>query len=268
MKTVANGTEIDYRDEGSGVPVILLHAFPLNQAMWDDQFRVLQQHCRTITLDLRGFGQSSCPQGTYSIDEMAADVRGLMSVLAIDRAVLVGLSMGGYIALAFYRNYPEAVQAMVLADTRASAENHESRERRLESAERAEREGASAIAEDMVPLLLGQTSLETSPGIAARVRSVIERNSRTGIANAQRAIAGRRDSTDMLAHITVPVFIVVGSEDKLIKVEEARQFRQQINGAQFRVIEGAGHLSSLERPDEFNAVIIELISSLGQIGED
>jgi len=126
--------------------VIFIHAFPLNQTMWDDQLVALQNHCRVITLDLRGFGRSDAPPGPYLMDQMAADVRGLMSALDIDRAVLVGLSMGGYVSLSFYRDYPDSVLAMVLADTRASADTHEARERRLKSAAKAEREGARAIA--------------------------------------------------------------------------------------------------------------------------
>src|ERR1700682_385745 len=109
--TTVDGISIDYRDEGSGLPVIFIHAFPLNQTMWDDQVAALRNHCRAITLDLRGFGRSDAPQGAYRMDEMAADVRALMAVLNLEKAVLVGLSMGGYIALALYRNYPEIISA-------------------------------------------------------------------------------------------------------------------------------------------------------------
>jgi 3-oxoadipate enol-lactonase len=253
---------IDYRDRGAGVPVIFIHAFPLNQTMWDDQLAALHNHCRIITLDLRGFGQSDAPQGPYLMDQMAADVRGLMSVLGIDRAVLVGLSMGGYVSLAFYRNYPDSVRALVLADTRASADTHEARTRRLKSAERAEREGASVIAEDMIPLLLGRTTLESRPSVVERVRTMIEANSPVGIAGAQRGMAERRDSTYILPGIDFPVLIIVGSEDTLTPVAEAEGLGNGIRGARIRVIEGAGHLSNLEQPEEFNAGFTEFIESL------
>ena len=149
MLITANEIRIDYRDRGNGIPVIFIHAVPLNQTMWDDQLVALQTHCRVITLDLRGFGRSDAPQGPYLMDQMAADVRELMSALEINRAVFVGLSMGGYVSLAFYRNNPESVLAMALADTRASADTHDARQRRLKSAAKAEREGARAIADDM-----------------------------------------------------------------------------------------------------------------------
>ena len=169
MKIAINRINFDYRDEGEGTPIIFIHAFPLNQLMWDEQVVRLKNHCRVITLDLRGFGKSDVPDGSYTMDQMAADVRELMSALDIDRAALAGLSMGGYIALAFCRNYPEAVRALVLADTRASADTREARDRRLKSAEKAEREGARAIADDMIPLLLGRSTVARRPDIVERV---------------------------------------------------------------------------------------------------
>jgi pimeloyl-ACP methyl ester carboxylesterase len=261
MKATINGIEIDYRDESAGVPVIFIHAFPLNQRMWDDQFSGLRDRVRAISLDLRGFGNSDAPNGPYSIDEMAADVRGLMTALEIDRAVLVGLSMGGYIALAFFRNHPEAVRGLVLADTRAGADTQEARERRLSSAMKAEREGSRAIGEDMIPLLLGRTTLETRPSVVGKVRSMIEGNSPQGIAAAQRAMAGRRDSMNVLSVIDVPSLIVVGSEDSLTPVAEAERMRGGIRGARLRTIDSAGHLSNLEQPEQFNAALIDFIAS-------
>lgn len=258
----ANGINIDYRDSGAGLPVIFIHAFPLNQTMWDDQVVALQSSCRVITLDLRGFGQSDAPRATYSMDQMAADVRELMSALEIDRAVLVGLSMGGYIALAFCRNYPNAVRALVLADTRAGADTREARERRLKSAEKAEQEGSHAIADDMIPLLLGKTSQERRSSVVQRVRSMIEANSPNGIASAQRGMAQRRDSTDVLSEITCPALVVVGSEDMLTPIEGAESLARGIRDARLRVIEGAGHLASLESPEQFNSVLIEFIGAI------
>jgi pimeloyl-ACP methyl ester carboxylesterase len=222
----------------------------------------LSHHCRTITLDLRGFGGSDAADGPAMMEQMAADVRGLMSGLEIERATLVGLSMGGYVALAFYREYPDAVRAMVLSDTRASADTHAARERRLQSAEKAEREGAAAIAADMTPLLLGQTTRQTRAEIAARVRAMIEGNSPHGVAAAQRGMAARRDSTYILAAIDFPTLIIVGAEDQLTPPAEAESLRDGIRGARLQIIEGAGHLSNIERPVEFNAALIAFIESL------
>jgi pimeloyl-ACP methyl ester carboxylesterase len=262
MKITINGVNIDYRESGDGPPVIFIHAFPLNQTMWDDQIAALKNHCRAITIDLRGFGNSDVTDAPCSMDQMAADVRALMAALDIERATLVGLSMGGYVSFAFYRNYPDAVRAIVFADTRASADAREARERRLKSAEKVEREGAKAIADDMVSVLLGRSTVEKRLDIVERVRKMIEANSPSGIAAAQRGMAERRDSTYILAAIDFPTLILVGSEDSLTPVAEAEALRDGIPQARMRVIEGAGHLSNMENPQEFNAALIEFIDSL------
>lgn len=264
MKATINGIRIDYRDEGSGLPVVFIHAFPLNQTMWDDQVAEARHQCRAITLDLRGFGKSDAPPGPYAMDQMATDVRGLLSFLNVNRAVVAGLSMGGYTALAFYRKYPDAVRAMVLADTRASADSHEARSRRIASAEKAEREGSAAIAKEVGPALLGETTRQTDPAILERVCEMIRNNSPQGIAGAQRGMASRRDSTYILPGIDVPVLIVVGAEDELTPPAEAESLLSGIPGSRLTVIEKAGHLSNFERPAEFNAALIEFIAGLEQ----
>jgi pimeloyl-ACP methyl ester carboxylesterase len=262
MRTEINRIKIDYRDEGSGPAVIFIHAFPLNQSIWDDQVAALKQSYRTITLDLRGFGRSDAPAGPYSMEEMAADVRALMTKIGLDDAVFVGLSMGGYISLAFYRSYPEQVRALVLADTRASADNEEGRERRMRSAERAEREGAQAIAGEMLPMLLAPETIEKNAALVARVRAMIESNSPSAIASAQRAMAGRPDSSRLIERMNIPVLVIVGSEDSLTKVEESKAMSDKIPGSRLRVIEGAGHLSNVERPAEFNRALADFLDAI------
>jgi pimeloyl-ACP methyl ester carboxylesterase len=151
---------------------------------------------------------------------------------------------------------------MVLADTRASADTREGRERRIQSAEKAEREGARAIADDMVPLALASSTVETRPEVVERMRTMAEANSPKGIAAAQRGMADRHDSIYLLGAIDFPVLIIVGSEDKLTPVREAESLRDGIPHARLRVIEGAGHLSNLERPDEFNGLLLDFIQTL------
>ncbi|MCI0490030.1 MAG: alpha/beta hydrolase [Blastocatellia bacterium] len=264
MKAEINGIKINYSDEGTGMAVIFIHAFPLDQTMWDEQVAALRDRCRAITLDLRGFGESDVPEGPCLMEEMAADVRGLMSALSVERAVLAGLSMGGYVSLAFYRKYPDAVRALVLADTRATADPIEGRERRMKSAERAEREGASSIADDMVPILLAPSTVETRPRIVRRMRDMVEANSPRGIAAAQRGMAVRPDSTDLLAKIDFPVLVIAGSEDGITPVREAESMGDQIHGSRLRVIEGAGHLSNMERADDFNRALVEFIEEVAK----
>ena len=262
MKIEIDGVNIDYSDEGAGLPIIFIHAFPLNRTMWGDQVAALRPRFRVITLDLRGFGKSDAPGGPYTMDRMAADVRAVMRALSVDNAVIAGCSMGGYAAFAFYRNYPEAARALVLVDTRAGLDTQEARARREQSAEKAEREGARAIADDMAPVLLGSTTDATRPEIVRRVRAMIEATSPRGIAAAQRGMAARPDSTPLLSQITCPALVVAGSEDKLAGRAEAEAIAGKIPGARLRVIESAGHLPSLERPEEFNEALIEFLDSL------
>ncbi|HJQ70372.1 MAG TPA: alpha/beta hydrolase [Blastocatellia bacterium] len=259
MRIEIDGTNIDYNDAGAGLPVVFIHAFPLNQTMWDEQVAALRSGFRPVTIDLRGFGKSDAPGGAYTVDRMAADVRAVMSALSIERAVIAGCSMGGYVALAFYRNYPGAVRGLLLSDTRASADTEEARERREKSAEKAEREGARAIADDMTPLLLGDTSLAARPEVVERVRRMAESSSPEGIAAAQRGMAARPDSVYMLAGIDRPSLILVGSEDKITGLAEAEALRDGIPRSRLRVIEAAGHLPNLERPAEFNKALTDFL---------
>ncbi|HMG35686.1 MAG TPA: alpha/beta fold hydrolase [Blastocatellia bacterium] len=262
MNVDINGTSFSYKDEGTGQVLLLIHAFPLNQAMWDEQMAVLSSSYRVVSIDLRGFGGSELPSPAYSVDDMAADVKGLLDVLGISSVVLVGLSMGGYVSMSFYRNYPARVRALVLADTRATPDSEQARMRRLKSAEQSERDGTQSITQEMVRVLLGRTTLSTRPDIVERVRTIMNTNQPAGIAAAQRAMADRQDSTDLLETPGIPVLLIFGEEDSLVPLSEARELEKGIGGSTLRIIEGAGHLSNLEQPSRFNDAISEFLASL------
>jgi pimeloyl-ACP methyl ester carboxylesterase len=262
MRVEINGINLDYRDEGSGAPVIFVHAFALDQTMWDAQVAALKDRYRVITIDMRGFGNSDVVQGTSQMSQMAADVREVMKALAIDRAVMVGLSMGGYVLFAFYREFQDVVRALVLADTRATADTDEARANRLRSAEKAEREGSAAIADETTPKLLGDTTLATNADLVKRVHAIQAANSPEGIAAAQRGMAARQDSSDLLAEIDCPTLVIVGTEDKITPPPEAEVMHRGIRQAKLRVIEGSGHLANMETPEEFNQALIEFVESL------
>lgn len=262
MKIEINDINIHYHEEGEGLPVVFIHAFALNQTMWKEQVAALKNQYRCITLDLRGFGHSDVVEGTTLMSQMASDVRELMKALSIDKAVLVGLSMGGYVALSFYRYFPEAVRALVLADTRATADAEQARANRLLSAEKALREGSAAIADETTPKLLGDTTIETNADLVKLVHAIQAANSPAGIAAAQRGMAARPDSTELLSQINCPVLVIVGSEDKLTPVAEAEVIHNGISNSQLRVIENSGHLSNMETPKEFNKALAEFLESL------
>ena len=250
-----------HADVGRGLPVVLLHAFPLNRTMWEPQIAALFGECRCIAPDLRGFGDSP-RSGPYSMDRYADDVVALLDALQIDRAVVGGLSMGGYIALALWRRHRNRIRALVLADTRSGADNDEGKQKRGELIALAQSEGSSAVADRQVTGLLGKSTREKQPELVDRIRSIMAGESPDGIVGALEAMRNRPDSTPLLAGIDVPTLIVVGDEDVLTPPKEARVMHAAIRGSRLEVIPGAGHLSNLERPAAFNAALSDFVGSL------
>jgi pimeloyl-ACP methyl ester carboxylesterase len=248
-------------DVGHGLPVVLLHAFPLNRSMWEPQVAALFGECRCIVPDLRGFGDST-RDGPYSMDRYADDVIEILDTLQIERAVVGGLSMGGYVALAIHRRHRDRVRALMLADTRAAADTAEGRAKRNELIALARTSGASAVADRQITGLVGKSTREKQPELVDRLRSQMAEESVEGIVGALEAMRDRQDSRDLLAEISVPTLIVVGDEDVITPVKEARQLQTAIRGSRLEVIPGAGHLSNIERPAAFNAALSEFVGSL------
>ena len=180
MKARINGIDLAYSDEGQGHPVIFLHAFPLNRTMWAPQVAGLSDRHRVVTIDLRGHGESDAPMWRYTLDQFADDVNGLLEHLSIAKATFVGLSMGGYILFALYRTRPALFQALVLADTRATADTPDAKAARFSMAQIAYRRGASAIAELMLPKLLSPAACEHRADLRDHVRGIITGNQVSG----------------------------------------------------------------------------------------
>lgn len=261
-KAAVNGIEIAYRDEGDGNPIVFLHAFPLNQTMWDGQVKAFCENHRVITFDWRGFGKSTLGTESTTMNLFADDLACLLDALGVDLATICGLSMGGYAALAFYRKYADRVSALILADTRANRDTEEGKRARYEMAELARKSGPSALVEIMIPRLIGATTLQNNPRVAKRVQNMIESNSAEGIAQALLGMAERDDSTDLLAQINCPTLVIAGSEDKLTPPSEAEKMSEAICNANFEVISGAGHLPNIEQPGDFNRVITQFLNEL------
>ena len=196
------------------------------------------------------------------MDRYADDVVALLDALQIDRAVVGGLSMGGYIALALWRRHRNRIRALVLADTRSGADNDEGKQKRGELIALAQSEGSAAVADRQVTGLLGKSTREKQPELVDRIRSIMAGESPDGIVGALEAMRNRPDSTPLLAGIDVPTLIVVGDEDVLTPPKEARAMHAAIRGSRLEVIPGAGHLSNLERPAAFNAALSDFVGSL------
>ena len=250
-----------HADVGRGLPVVLLHAFPLNRMMWEPQIAALFGECRCIVPDLRGFGDSP-KSGPYSMDVFGDDVVALLDALQIEQAVVAGLSMGGYVAFNILRRYRHRVRALVLADTRAGADTPEGLRKRDELIAIAKAQGAAAVADKQVTGLIGKSTREKQPELVDRVRGVMASESVEGIVGALEAMKARPDSTPLLSSIDVPTLVVVGDEDVVTPPKEARAMHEQIRGSRLEVIPGAGHLSNLERPAAFNAALSDFVGSL------
>ena len=257
------GTRLHWREAGAGDAVVLLHAFPLHSAMWSPQLLRLPAERHWIAPDTRGFGAARTTRATLTMERVADDVAALLDHLGHARATLCGVSMGGYVAFAFLRKYPERVAALVLSDTRATADDPAGRLARRISSERVRAEGSAAIVAQMLDRLVGDTTRRVRPGVHAAVRAMLEDADAVAFARAQSAMAARADSTPLLGDIRVPAHVVVGSEDVIVKPDEARALARAIPGAQLTIIDGAGHLPSLECPDEFNEVLRSSTSSGG-----
>ncbi len=254
---------LNYRDEGSGrEAVVLLHGFPFTSDLWDAQIAALSDRYRTITPDLRGFGLSDLSPRGYSIARLADDVEELLLALDIDRAVVVGLSMGGYVAFEFYRRHPNRVSALVLADTRPDSDTDEVRANRVATAERVRREGSRSLVDELVPKLLAPRTRTHQPQVESALRRMMESTHPDAIVAALSAMADRDDSRPLLANISVPVLAIAGAEDGLTPPDEMREWARSIPGAKIACIERAGHVSNLENPSVFNALVGDFLANM------
>jgi pimeloyl-ACP methyl ester carboxylesterase len=266
-------TTIHYVDRGRGLPVVLVHGFPLDHTMWSAQIDALASRVRVIAPDLRGFGRSPLAPGDesrgVSMERYADDLAELLDALAIrEPIVLVGFSMGGYVAWQFVRKYPQRLRALVPCDTRAAADSDEARAGRLKMAEHIAEWGSGGVAEMMGPKLFAPQSFARLPAAVAEVRSVVERTAPAAIAAAQRGMAARPDMTVLLQLIRVPTLVIVGEHDALSPPEEMQSIAAAIPAAQCVVIPDAGHMTTMENPAAVNDALLRFLAGLAPGGSD
>lgn len=250
------GRRVRYLEAGAGWPLILLHAFPLNADMWRPQLDRVPDGWRFVAPDLRGFGPVAfAPTAPPTLEQMATDVTALMDELAIDRAGVGGLSMGGYLSMALVRVAPERVTTLVLANTRAQPDTPQGRQGRDTMIGVVRRSGLSAIADQMIPKLLGETSQRARPHLPPMLRRMIEINSPEGIAGALQAMKERPDSTPVLSRFGAPALVIAGEEDTLIPVGDSEAMHGLMPRSHLVVLPTAGHVSNLEVPDDFSEAL-------------
>ena len=259
-----DGVRLHYSEAGSGEPaLVLLHAFPLHAGMWAPQLEALSPGRRVVAPDLLGFGGSEAPDSMYRYTMLGfADlVAGLLDRLGLDRVVLGGLSMGGYVAFAFLRQYPERVSALILADTRASADTTAVFERRTDQQDQVARIGTTALIEVLLAGLLSDHTKSDRLDLVEQVRRLMA-NPAAGFIGALEAMKHRPDATEELASISVPTLVVVGEDDALSPPDVARDMHERIEGSRLAVLPRAGHLSNLEAAEEFNAAVADFLEEL------
>lgn len=247
--------------QGDGPAILFVHGFPLDRTMWRHLIAPLTGW-RRIAPDLRGMGLSDVPDNGYSIEAYADDLAALLDSLDIEKAVVCGLSMGGYVALQLIRRQPDRIGALILANTRAEADTDEERSRRVEMIELVERQGSGALADLLLPKLLAPSSLSAMPRVVEHVRTMIAGNPDAGVIGALSAMKDRRDSMEVLGKIEVPTLVVAGRQDQLIPLKRSRSLAESIPQAQYTVIPEAGHLTPMEQPIATSRVIGEFLESL------
>jgi 3-oxoadipate enol-lactonase len=262
-ETEINGNKVSYFDEGHGdLPVVFLHGFPFNKEMWEPQLEALKESYRVIAYDVRGHGSSDAGTAEFTVSQFAHDFILFLDALRIPQAVVCGLSMGGYIALHAIEKAPERFAALILSDTQCFADTDAAREKRKKAIEAIREKGMSPYAEESVKNVFAPASHIDKPEAVEHIRKTIAASSDDNVTKTLMALAGRKDTCNVLPAITCPVLILVGSEDKVTPVETARKMHALVPGSHLQIIEGAGHISNLENTEAFNTAVEAFLHSL------
>src|SRR6266478_5403679 len=278
-------SDLAHLDAGNGPAVVLLHGYPFDRSTWREQIDFLSAHgYRVIAPDLRGFGETviqtsvsesagpghrlkSVPlneadRTITTMADMAHDVAALMDELEIADATICGLSMGGYVAFEFAHVFPARTRALVLAGTRAPADNEQEKQARAEQAEQMLAKGMGEVADATLRKLLAPRTLAENPAVVAQVREMILRADPAGAAAAQRGMAARRNYSEDLSGIKVPVLIIVGRQDPIRPVTDAEFMHRGLSNSRLRIIEDAAHLTNMEQPETFNRALLAFMETL------
>ncbi|MEW5798607.1 MAG: alpha/beta fold hydrolase [Bacteroidota bacterium] len=267
MKAAINNVLLRYVDIGipNATPIIFIHGFPFSHRMWmfpGGQTEALSGSNRVIAYDVRGHGESEVGTGHYSIEFFVDDLIGLMDHLAIHKAILCGLSMGGYIALRFAERNPERLLGLVLCDTRSEADSNEGKVKRAAAIKNVQINGMKSYAAESVKNLFAPESFDRKPEAVKLIQSLIERTAPLSIFGTLLALASRTDTTAFLSNIKCPTLIMVGEKDVLTPPAASQSMHEKIPGSELHVIPNAAHLSNMENPEEFNKHLIEFVAKI------
>ena len=264
MKLVVNDITVSYSDAGKkrAKAIILIHGFPLNKSMWNKQTKVLEDKYRVITYDIRGHGLTDAGNAEFTIELFARDLLSFMDRMDIERTVLCGLSMGGYIALKAIGRYPDRFDALILSDTNCIADSSEAKEKRMKAIENIRNAGSEKYADDSIKNLFAPGSFITGNAAISAVREMIVKTSEQSLFKTLHALAEREETLSQLHSIEFPVLILVGSEDKITPWADAKVMHENIKDSLLQVIQHAGHLSNMENPEDFNNQLVNFMAAV------
>lgn len=261
MNVLINGSHLFYLDSGlsSGPPLLFIHGFPFSHAMWQPQMEALGARYRTIAYDVKGHGDSDVGDGQYSIESHVDDLIGLMDHLGTRQVTVVGLSMGGYIALRALEREPSRFTAAILCDTRSEADSNEAKLRRFAAVPAVKSSGSRVFADTFTKAVFAESTLTEQPGIVAQIHSIIAHTPPLSIAGTMLALAARTDTTSSLSRLRMPVLILVGEHDTTTPPDAARSMHESIAGSQIEIVPRAAHMSTLENPAFVNTVMLKFL---------
>jgi len=260
VRVPVDDVDISVQERGAGPALLLVHGFPFDHDLWRHQLKTLPGW-RRIAPDLRGAGQSGAPAAGYSMARYADDVIAVLDALDVAAAVVCGLSMGGYVIFELLRRYRSRVRAVILCDTKSEADSEEGRRGREEMIALAREDGARAVADKMLPVLLAPATRDERPEVEAQVREMMERTPVSGMVGALQAMRDRVDSTPLLSELRLPVLVVTGEADGISTPEGSAAMAGKIKGARFATIAGAGHLPPLEQPFVTTRLIADFLKT-------
>jgi 3-oxoadipate enol-lactonase len=264
MRFLTAGLAIEYDVAGprAGLPVVLVHGFPFDRHMWKPQIEALKERYHVVTYDLRGFGASGAGDCQYSIEYFVDDLIALLDHLKIPKAVVAGLSMGGYIALRAIERHPDRFRGLVLADTRSEPDTNEGKINRASQARSVKKDGMKKFADAFLPAAFHPETPARLPEVVRMIRTVIEQTSPLSAAGTLIALSARTDTTPSLYTINVPSLILVGQHDTITPPTASNAMKEKIRDSELYIIPGAGHLSNLENAEEFNRRLLQYLTKL------
>lgn len=252
-----------YEDQGAGIPLLLIHGYPLNRRIWQLQFEGLSDIVRVIAPDLRGHGDSSPVADAYPMELLARDCAALLDHLSINQPVVVcGLSMGGYIAMALCRLFVNRLVGLILVSTRGGADSVDAQVQRRNVINAVIANGIQPVVNSMTQKLLAPHSYQNNPALVAQLKSIISMTSTEGIIGAQLGMIDRPDSHATLKKLTIPALVIHGREDQIVPVSEAEMMNLELRNSRLVIIPEAGHLPNLEQPAIFNQTVREFLKEL------